>query len=159
MRTDMHDLDGDGVAEAPGLLVEGTRTNHFCRSGAPDCQRVGLAPGWYVLSVVGPWGWLTIDEHSDVESRTLRSPRDRWLSWPWRPWRAYGPLRAVASRSLRFAMRNAARVSVHVHAEPFAVQLEDGLFASSYIPTRDVPVTRAADSISYTVGPVEEVKR
>ena len=147
----MHDLDGDGVAEAPGLLIEGTRTNYFCRSGDPACQRVGLAPGWYYLSVVGWGASVTIDARQWVKSRNLRSWRCRLLSWPWQPWRPYDPLRAVKARGLRFEITAQTRVHVHVHVHglPTYVQLEDGLFASSYIPTRDEPVTRAADSISY----------
>ena len=154
MRTEMH--DGDGVKETPGLVVEGTRTNYFCRSDVPECQRVGLAPGWYYLSVVGCGASVTIDARRWVESRNHRSWWCRLLTWPWRPWREYGLLRAVEGRGLRFEVTAHTRLQFHTHGVPISVQLEDGLFASSYIPTQDEPVTRSADSFSHTVGPARE---
>src|SRR6267142_838763 len=36
LRTEWVDLDGDGVRETPGLLLEGSRTNQFIRSEAID---------------------------------------------------------------------------------------------------------------------------
>jgi hypothetical protein len=156
MRTEMQDLDGDGVAETPGLLIEGTRTNYFLNNEAPACQRVGLAPGWYYLSVAGCGASVTIDARWSVE-RNRRSWRRRLFSWPWRPWREYEPLRAVHGRGLRFEVTAQTRLQLHVHGAPIAVQLEDGLFANSYIPTQDGPVTRAADSLSYVVGPAESI--
>lgn len=159
MKSEMFDFDGNGVTETPGLMIEGTRTNYFCQSDVPECQRIGLAPGWYYLFVVGRGASVTIDARRWIESRNLQSWWCRLLSWPWRPWLSYGPLRAVEGRGLRFQVTAQTRVQVHVHGAPMYVQLEDGLFPSSYIPTFDVSVTRAADSMSYTVGPVGEPER
>lgn len=157
--TEFFDLDGDGVHETPGVLLEGARTNYFCWSDLPECQRIGLAPGWYYLMVVGRDATVTIDPRRWIASRNRRSWRCRLLSWPWRPLREYGPLRAVEGRGLRFEITAQTRVQIHVHGAPLYVQLEDGPFPSSYIPTRRDSVTRAADSFSYTVGPAEEGER
>ncbi len=78
--------DGNRIApEFVGILIEGERTNYFCHSSWPVCQRVLLAPGRYVLSTMG-LGSVTIDALPSVDSRNRRSWARRLLSWPWLPW-------------------------------------------------------------------------
>lgn len=116
-----------------GLLIEPSRTNFVLNSGALVAQSISLQPGVYTARCWGRSSGVSI----------LGAPGGNFT---------------VSNTPHTFVV--AATTSVQIYLEPgagtikpLAIQIEDGPYATSYIPTGAQPVTRAADELAPPSSP------
>jgi hypothetical protein len=131
--TNVPRFDFDPVTHAPlGLLIEEARTNSLLNSGAPATQTTAsLATGTYTLWIVGT-GSATSSAGTAVGT-------------------GFGA--ATAGTPNVITITTAGTVTVTVAGSPTRFQLENGGFATSYIPTTGATATRAADAATMALPP------
>jgi hypothetical protein len=100
-----------------GILIEGARTNYFLNSNAPVTQNITTLAGSYTLSLAGA-GSVTLSGSATGVATAAE------------------PLTVSAT---------AGTLTCTVAGAVEWVQLEEGSFATSYIPTQGTTVTRTAD--------------
>ena len=129
------------------MLIEGQRTNFLRHSASPHCQVVKLRAGLYTLWLMGT-GWAELDTDVRIVMLSRRTWRERLFSRPWEPWRRCRA-RAEQGKPISFEISRGTHPLVHAHGYITHCQLEDGRFPSSYVATRETPVTREADHLSF----------
>ncbi|WP_380058857.1 hypothetical protein ACFE33_15250 (plasmid) [Falsihalocynthiibacter sp. SS001] len=101
-----------------GLLIEEARENYFLNSFAPATQSIALAAGTYTASV-GTGGSVAISGDATLATASSQS----------------------------FTLAQAGTITVTISGAPQWVQVENGPFASSPIPTNGAASTRADDFV------------
>lgn len=109
-----------------GLLIEDQRTNYLLNSQTPANQTVTLSAGTYTLSMAGT-GSVSVTGNTAVGS-------------------GFGS--ATSAASLTFTVATGGTVDVAITGVVTRFQLENGLHASSHIPTTGSAATRAADLLT-----------